>query len=442
MNPYNYRNMKHRKILAIIVAALLMPTLTNAQETSAEDVPASRLYVGADLGLRTNFMRFSDLDKKIYPDRNASLGTVLGVFAEYEWGRDLHYAIRPELSFARRGGKLGGITKDIFGGGSYNSYTYSAAITYFDIRVPVIYNFMKPEGRWRPYVYAAPYLGFASAGRFKMTGSNNQGGSHTYKVDASGDNVAKAHFSLALGAGVKYYFPFMAWNNAYIGFEVSYDHGLTDTYSGAEKDRVANTVNDAIFSPYKVNGSRKFSGLEFKFTFGIPIATFGKQRRSPKAVLVEEVEEEAPVVTNANERVTNAFAGTNCYTLDDIIDMMARGESVEGKTICAVDDINFDFNSSDIREESYGYLDKLASTLVRMNAYVEVKGHTDNVGTDEVNMRISRQRAKAVLDYLVEQGVNPNKISYSFYGSSRPLVSNETLEGRRINRRVEVEILK
>ena len=118
MNPYNYRNMKHRKILAIIVAALLMPTLTNAQETSAEDVPASRLYVGADLGLRTNFMRFSDLDKKIYPDRNASLGTVLGVFAEYEWGRDLHYAIRPELSFARRGGKLGGITKDIFGGGS------------------------------------------------------------------------------------------------------------------------------------------------------------------------------------------------------------------------------------------------------------------------------------------------------------------------------------
>ena len=159
-------------------------------------------------------------------------------------------------------------------------------------------------------------------------------------------------------------------------------------------------------------------------------------------MLVEEVEEEAPVVTNANERVTNAFAGTNCYTLDDIIDMMARGESVEGKTICAVDDINFDFNSSDIREESYGYLDKLASTLVRMNAYVEVKGHTDNVGTDEVNMRISRQRAKAVLDYLVEQGVNPNKISYSFYGSTRPLVSNETLEGRRINRRVEVEILK
>ena len=122
--------------------------------------------------------------------------------------------------------------------------------------------------------------------------------------------------------------------------------------------------------------------------------------------------------------------------------MMARGESVEGKTICAIDDINFDFNSSDIREESFAYLDKLASTIIRMNAQVEVKGHTDSTGPDDVNMRISRQRAKAVMDYLIDQGVNPNKISYSFYGATRPLVSNETIEGRRINRRVEVEILK
>ena len=46
------------------------------------------------------------------------------------------------------------------------------------------------------------------------------------------------------------------------------------------------------------------------------------------------------------------------------------------------------------------------------------------------------------MDYLIEQGVSPEKISYSYYGSTSPLVSNETLEGRRINRRVEIEILK
>ena len=77
-----------------------------------------------------------------------------------------------------------------------------------------------------------------------------------------------------------------------------------------------------------------------------------------------------------------------------------------------------------------------------MNANVEVKGHTDNIGSDEVNMKISRQRAKAVMDYLIEQGVNPGKISYSYYGATNPRVSNDTLEGRRINRRVEIEILK
>ncbi|MGN1246667.1 MAG: OmpA family protein [Muribaculaceae bacterium] len=429
--------MKHNTFFAIIVAAFSAFSAI-ANESSAEEVPAARLNFGANLGLRANFMRFSDLDKKTYPDRNASLGSVLGIFGEYEFGKDLRYAIRPELDFTRRGGKICNIKADLLNKG-LNNYTYSAGITYFDFRVPVIYQFLSPTSRIRPYAFAAPYLGFASAGRFKVSGNDTNGTEASYKVNAAGDNVARAHLALALGAGVKYYFPFLNYAKAYVGFEMSYDFGLTDTYSGAEKHGTA-AINNSIFGKYIINGSRKFSGLELRFTFGVPIKTWGKQRRSPKPVLVEE---EPPITTtNADERVTDAFAGTNCCSLDDIIDMMARGESVEGKTICAIDDINFDFNSSDIREDSFSYLDKLASTIIRMNAQVEVKGHTDSTGPDDVNMRISRQRAKAVMDYLITQGVNPNMISYSFYGATRPLVSNETIEGRRINRRVEVEILK
>ena len=427
--------MKHNTIIAIFVAAISAFGAV-AQNSSAEEVPAARLNIGANLGLRANFMRFSELDKKTYPDRNASLGSVIGIFGEYEFGKDLRYAIRPELDFTRRGGKICNIKSDLLNKGLYD-YTYSAGITYFDVRIPVIYQFLGATSSFRPYIFAAPYLGFASAGRFKVSGSDSNGTEASYKVNAAGDNVARAHFSLAIGAGVKYYFPLMNYSKAYVGFEMSYDHGLTDTYSGAEKNGKA-AINNSLFGKYVINGSRKFSGLEFRFSFGIPIKTWGQQRRSPVPVLVEE----EPARTNAAERVTDAFAGTNCCTLDDIIDMMARGESVEGKTICAIDDINFDFNSSDIREESFGYLDKLASTLIRMNAQVEVKGHTDSTGPDDVNMRISRQRAKAVMDYLIDQGVNPNKISYSFYGATRPLVSNETIEGRRINRRVEVEIFK
>ncbi|MFU2373156.1 MAG: OmpA family protein, partial [Bacteroidales bacterium] len=84
--------------------------------------------------------------------------------------------------------------------------------------------------------------------------------------------------------------------------------------------------------------------------------------------------------------------------------------------------------------------DKLAQTLRRSNRHIEVKGHTDNVGGDEFNMNLSRDRAKAVVNYLVSKGVNPDKLTYSYYGMRRPLSDNDTEEGRAKNRRVEFTI--
>ena len=121
---------------------------------------------------------------------------------------------------------------------------------------------------------------------------------------------------------------------------------------------------------------------------------------------------------------------------------MIKGEPLEGKTICAVDDvINFDFGKSTIKEESHQYLDRLALVLIRLNTRIEVKGHTDNIGSAEVNMELSKERARAVTEYLVSKGVNRNKLSYSYYGMTKPLTSNDTEKGRALNRRVEFEIL-
>ena len=95
-----------------------------------------------------------------------------------------------------------------------------------------------------------------------------------------------------------------------------------------------------------------------------------------------------------------------------------------------------------IKAESFAYLDKLAETLKRINTRIKVKGHTDNIGTDEVNMNLSKERAQAVMNYLLGKGVSRSKLSYDYYGSSLPLTTNETEEGRAMNRRVEIEILK
>ncbi|MBR6015808.1 MAG: OmpA family protein, partial [Prevotella sp.] len=71
---------------------------------------------------------------------------------------------------------------------------------------------------------------------------------------------------------------------------------------------------------------------------------------------------------------------------------------------------------------------------------MEVKGHTDDRGADDYNMELSKKRAQAVYNYMIQRGVSRSKLTYSYYGKTQPIESNETDEGRRMNRRVEFEI--
>jgi outer membrane protein OmpA-like peptidoglycan-associated protein len=104
-------------------------------------------------------------------------------------------------------------------------------------------------------------------------------------------------------------------------------------------------------------------------------------------------------------------------------------------------DILFDFNSFALRPESRETLRELANNFRQYpNEEVSVEGHTDNVGSDEYNQRLSEQRAGSVRDYLVDQGVPTDRVSATGYGKTRPKASNDTPEGRQINRRVEIHI--
>jgi len=104
-------------------------------------------------------------------------------------------------------------------------------------------------------------------------------------------------------------------------------------------------------------------------------------------------------------------------------------------------DILFDFNSYALRQESRETLRELANNFREYpNEEISVEGHTDNVGGDDYNQRLSEQRAGSVRDYLVDQGVPNERVSAIGYGKSRPKASNDTPEGRQINRRVEIHI--
>ena len=72
---------------------------------------------------------------------------------------------------------------------------------------------------------------------------------------------------------------------------------------------------------------------------------------------------------------------------------------------------------------------------------IELRGHTDNQGTKDYNQKLSEARAKAVVDYLVERGIDRSRLTSIGYGKSQPIADNATSEGRQQNRRVEYRVV-
>ena len=104
-------------------------------------------------------------------------------------------------------------------------------------------------------------------------------------------------------------------------------------------------------------------------------------------------------------------------------------------------DILFDFNSFALRPESRDTLRELANNFRQYpDEEISVEGHTDNVGSDDYNQRLSEQRAGSVRDYLVDQGVPDGRVTATGFGKTEPKASNDTPEGRQLNRRVEIHI--
>jgi len=102
--------------------------------------------------------------------------------------------------------------------------------------------------------------------------------------------------------------------------------------------------------------------------------------------------------------------------------------------------IYFAFNSDAIREESEPTLKEIAEVLRRHPDWrLQVNGHTDGVGSDQYNLDLSKRRAAAVKDTLVKRyGIDASRLTSAGFGKSQPKDSNDTLEGRARNRRVEL----
>jgi outer membrane protein OmpA-like peptidoglycan-associated protein len=104
-------------------------------------------------------------------------------------------------------------------------------------------------------------------------------------------------------------------------------------------------------------------------------------------------------------------------------------------------DVLFDFDSAALRPESRTTLRELGENFRQYpDNQLIIEGHTDSVGTEAYNQRLSEQRAANVADYLIDQGVQASNVVVYGFGEARPKSSNDTAEGRQLNRRVEIHI--
>uniref|UniRef100_UPI0025F9A754 OmpA family protein n=1 Tax=Winogradskyella sp. TaxID=1883156 RepID=UPI0025F9A754 len=125
----------------------------------------------------------------------------------------------------------------------------------------------------------------------------------------------------------------------------------------------------------------------------------------------------------------------------ETIEELVEKSEIKINKVYTFKNVLFDFDKSELLDVSIEELNQLYNHLTEsLKLNIEIYGHTDNVGLDKRNKELSKQRAKAVADYLISQGLDASRIQFIGFGSSKPLSGNDTEEGRQLNRRVEFKL--
>ncbi|MEO5905931.1 MAG: OmpA family protein, partial [Saprospiraceae bacterium] len=200
------------------------------------------------------------------------------------------------------------------------------------------------------------------------------------------------------------------------------DLSLTTTYEENASDKIA--TNGKVMA--KVSGGTQ--PIQYAWSNGETTARAVALSEGPQTLQV----------TDANGCIASA-------TVDVVADKVLKTLDIStitlGQTI-RVDKLYFEADSATIQPVSYGVLEEIYDFLNNNDKVsIEVGGHTNSLPEDEYCDRLSTARAKNIALYLYERGISPEQISYRGYGKRAPIATNQTVEGRRRNQRVEIKIV-
>ena len=294
--------------------------------------------------------------------------------------------------------------------GSYNymkteSSTYTQWTNLAAVDLDMLYSFV-------PCEVISPYLAIGFGG----IGFNNTNSPQKYL------DVTYIEYEFNLGFGAEWHFS----DNWSLTAEGIYHTSSTNKLDGYENPGEDKGLFGGNADTYITLGL----GLQFYFSKGEP---------SPLCDLYEGIK-------------TNQCP---CLSLDDIEALIVKHipkeivkkevveKPVEVKpTHWVLVGVNFEFNSAQLTAQSYPILFYAVQNLNdNPDIKVEIQGHTDNIGSNEYNMKLSQRRAETVRDYLVSKGIDPSRLTVKGYGETMPIADNNTPEGRALNRRIEFKIL-
>ena len=441
----NYSTLK--KGLAVsFVAALGVTSIASAQDSTATSSSAKvfggrgqyRTWsIGVNGGVMSPFLAIGGSNDFTNADVNLGYGVSLK--------KQLGHAFGLEGNIFR--GKVSGTNKDAAGASQFGAREFETEIGYAaDIRGVVnvaTVDFLRRENSVNFFVTAGYGL---VAYAPKLTTSANQVIDWKDRAGDDGDKTYVKEAYIPVGAGVKFK----------VSDRVAFNLGYTMHFIDSDNF-------DGVYA--KATTKDKFSygyaGLEFSvgskskpnLDWVNPLALMYDELKDPS--LRQEVEALKNRVSNVEKSVEDLKKDSDGDGVSDQFDKcpgtpagtavdgsgcplpVSTGTAVDSSNVTGFETIQFEFNSSVLKTESYPTLDKLSSVLRENGGKASVKGYASSEGTAAYNMKLSKDRANSVKTYLVNSGVNASQVATKGLGEANPIASNDTEEGRIQNRRVE-----
>ncbi len=219
------------------------------------------------------------------------------------------------------------------------------------------------------------------------------------------------------------------------GFEL-YEDARPDEVmfvKGQLSDEKETPLSDARVEIKNANTSEVSEGLVNDVTGDYAVAVRLEEDKQDDYIML---------VKKDNYSFTSKYIDPEELDTDVPIEVDMEVKPIERGQAVKINDIYFDFGSDDINEKSLIVLDNFIEFLNDNPSIVfEIRGHTDNIGKASANMALSRQRARVVYEYLLDNGIDDTRMDYQGFGENQPVASNKTEEGRAKNRRTEFYIV-